>query len=325
MNYTRLILSISIFSVSSTYGMEKLISQENESLVKSESCLSTWSYFQQELQENSELKKTIFNLDAWAVAYEQQKNALILKALSTEKYFPYQDIYINGETLWKGLGTDCVSRYTAIKKALTEKYKRPFTVLDIGANNGYFSFRLARECGSTCVMADMTNRLTDLCQLNTDVGNNIIYIKKQLTADDIKQLSKHVHFDVAIGLHVLHHIPEWKKFFKNLKSLADTLIIETPPANDPRLEKKTSIPAIEQKLLTKNAKVITETPRTVPGYFEDLEEMTPNTILSVPVVENVKSKMFVIEKETAAKAEEFSTTVFKQFNIQYPEHTKANL
>ena len=60
----------------------------------------------------------------------------------------YQDIFINGETVATGYRM-CAERYEAIKKVL-DKYKRPITVLDIGASQGYFSFRIASDYPSVC-------------------------------------------------------------------------------------------------------------------------------------------------------------------------------
>lgn len=83
----------------------------------------------------------------------------ILSDLSKENYFPYQDIVVNDDILWKGFGPNCTSRYNAIFRALSEKYQRPITVLDIGANNGYFSLRLAKDFKGQSVMVDTTDRL----------------------------------------------------------------------------------------------------------------------------------------------------------------------
>ena len=56
---------------------------------------------------------------------------------SYDKDWPYQDLWINGEILSKGCGPDCPSRYETLRPLLNA-FKRPFSVLEIGANNGYF-------------------------------------------------------------------------------------------------------------------------------------------------------------------------------------------
>lgn len=144
----------------------------------------------------------------------QEKANQILANLSKDNYFPYQDIIVNDDVLWKGLGPDCQSRYEAIYKVLSKKYDRPITVLDIGANNGFFSISLARDMRALSVMVDTTDRLADICELNTDVAGKLFYMKQQMSVQDLKELGKDLHFDVVIVLHVLHHIPEWKIFIK---------------------------------------------------------------------------------------------------------------
>ena len=52
----------------------------------------------------------------------------------------YQDIIIHNKVVKKGYGQDCLSRYESLKPILNQ-YKRPITVLDLGAAEGYFSHR----------------------------------------------------------------------------------------------------------------------------------------------------------------------------------------
>ncbi len=271
-------------------------------------------------RENDNLRSIIPSLSGWSYGISANDAQKILKGLSKEKYFPYQDILVNNETLWHGVGTDCPSRYKAIKAELQKNYKRPITVLDIGANNGYFSLKLATDMDAQCVMADMTDRLRDICELNTDVNKNLIYIKKQLSFDDLNELKKKVHFDAVIVLHVLHHIPEWKEFTDQLFEIADTVIIETPPASDPRLEKKSNIPAIEKYLKNKNGKIIAQTPRTVPGYFDDLKEMTYSIVYQAPVMKDVKSDMYYFSNAASSHAayNKINTEDLSSFNKVFP-------
>ena len=57
-------------------------------------------------------------------------------------YEQYQDIIINTELIKKASGKhQCSVRYDLLKDKLLHKYKRPFTMLDLGASQGYYSFR----------------------------------------------------------------------------------------------------------------------------------------------------------------------------------------
>jgi hypothetical protein len=65
----------------------------------------------------------------------------------------YQDIIIQGKVVSQG--TDlCAPRFELIRPVL-ELYDRDFKLIDLGAAQGYFSFRTAREYPhSFCVMVD---------------------------------------------------------------------------------------------------------------------------------------------------------------------------
>jgi 2-polyprenyl-3-methyl-5-hydroxy-6-metoxy-1,4-benzoquinol methylase len=138
---------------------------------------------------------------------DKQYNFLDITQIGQEQY---QDIFINGQVIKKG-SRECTKRYQAIKQALS-KYNRPITVLDIGASQGYFSFNIARDFDATCVMIEVnyrdsdniTDQLLDLCKLNTDL-DNIIFLEKRITADDLTMLGKCEHFDVVLCLNVVHH------------------------------------------------------------------------------------------------------------------------
>ncbi|WP_420421039.1 class I SAM-dependent methyltransferase [Simkania sp.] len=157
----------------------------------------------------------------------------------------YQDIVVNGETIFHGTAQSCSDRFEVIKPILA-LYDRPITVFEIGANNGYFCLRIAQEYPSTCVMADTTDRLQQICAANTDL-DNIIYLKKRLTLEDLRDLNSREHFDLIIAFHVLHHAGKdgrYKEFCEELFKLGDNIIIETPPKNDIYAKENPTIPVL---------------------------------------------------------------------------------
>ena len=127
----------------------------------------------------------------------------LLERISYDTDWLYQDILVNGKTIHKGQAQSCPDRFEALKPIL-DLYDRPIKVLDLGANNGYFSLRIAGEYSSTCVLVDTTDRLRDICSANTDL-DNIIYLKERLDVQSLKDLNRREHFDVIIAFHVLHH------------------------------------------------------------------------------------------------------------------------
>ncbi len=153
----------------------------------------------------------------------------------------YQDVVIGKEIY--PIGTDlCEPRYDLIKPIL-DFYDCPFSLFDLGAAQGYFSFRIARDYPhSTCVMAEANDTsyysrhgdmLYDLCLKNSDL-NNIFYLNKRMNLSDLSFLNQKEHFDFVIAflvVHLMHEkLQEQIKIINTLLALGDNLIIEI--AND---------------------------------------------------------------------------------------------
>lgn len=181
----------------------------------------------------------------------------------------YQDIIVNNQVISQGI-RESATRYAAIKEHLNN-YKRPFTILDIGAAQGYFSFRTAHDFPhSSAVMIEgeylnvsfnASNKLEELCALNTD-RKNIIYLKKHMMPSDFRRLADCEHFDVVLCLNVIHHFgKEWQNVAQAVFKMGDYVIIETPPSTDKVFMNNTEIKALENFLKAKKGKVIAQTPR----------------------------------------------------------------
>jgi len=141
----------------------------------------------------------------------------------------YQDRYIRGRVVSAGT-RECLDRYTAIAAALGER-EQPFSLLDIGANQGYFSFRLAAERGALCVMVEQQDDLLRNCL--ADGGDNLILLKHRITARELVWLSHEEHFDVALCLNVIHHFGwRWRRATRAIFDLANDVFIENPPDED---------------------------------------------------------------------------------------------
>ena len=151
--------------------------------------------------------------------------------------FHYQPIIVNGEIVKNSLchsGGNWVifRRYEAIKSFLSQM-KRPLKILDIGANNGFFSLKIAEDFpNSHCIMVDKTSRLVDICLANTQ-RNNVLYLQKHFDIHCLRKLAAKERFDVILCLFVLHHVDHWKLWLKKLKEICCYLIIEFPSLKDP--------------------------------------------------------------------------------------------
>ncbi|MBU9713327.1 class I SAM-dependent methyltransferase [Evansella tamaricis] len=90
---------------------------------------------------------------------------------------PYQDVWIKGKVERKGY-RDCENRYKAIKEQL-HGLPQPFTVLDIGADMGYFSFRIAEDFDAKVTLIEKNKKIKELVSANENP--QIILIQKNIT------------------------------------------------------------------------------------------------------------------------------------------------
>jgi SAM-dependent methyltransferase len=126
--------------------------------------------------------------------------------------------------------SDILERYHWIKPAL-ERYKRPFTVLDIGAFEGAFSLQIARDFPLATVIAIEQD---DLIVGEAKKANlpNVIVLNRRMSAEDIVSLSRCEHFDVILCLNFLHHVDAPLLALQALRECCSTLFVQTPYADD---------------------------------------------------------------------------------------------
>lgn len=165
----------------------------------------------------------------------------------------YQDIWVNGKVLRKGIRGCDPDRYEPIRTLCT-RYKRPFTVLDIGACLGYFSFRLASEFNCVSVMVEaadhyvkalsgparpVTDDLISGLMRQQTCKNKLLLLNKRLTLDSLQRLSECEHFDVVLALRVVHHFKKpFADVIKVMTSLCDHLFLELPTPGEPNVRAK---------------------------------------------------------------------------------------
>lgn len=146
----------------------------------------------------------------------------------------YQDIWVNGEIKTKGI-RDCENRYKPIQE-LCKKYKRPFTVLDIGANLGYFSFRLSSEFDCVSVMVEgqdsFKGELVNLIN-QQKCNDRLVFLATKLDLQKLRELSKCEHFDVVLALRVVHHFNDpFDQVIEAIISLGDHTFFELPTGEE---------------------------------------------------------------------------------------------
>ncbi len=140
---------------------------------------------------------------------------------STEQY---QDEWVKGECVSKGV-RDCEGRYEVIRE-FASRFNRPFTVLDIGANLGYHSFRLMEDFDCTAVMMEGPVYHDYLWELAERNGSGII-LKHQCNQDTLRFLSEIEHFDLVLATSVVHHIHgDVNETIDIIRDLGDYVIFE---------------------------------------------------------------------------------------------------
>ncbi|MDR3624838.1 MAG: class I SAM-dependent methyltransferase [Chlamydiales bacterium] len=155
--------------------------------------------------------------------------SLLFKQNKTQEDIFYQDLWLKGRCIYKGQ-RDCQERYQHIAN-LCSQFKRPIKVLDIGANCGYFSFRLAEQFSGTFIMVEAGRwALKQLIPLY-DKNNlpNTVLLTKNLNLEDLLLLADTEHFDIVLAMSVMHHFSEnYADVFKCLTQLGTYLFFEHP-------------------------------------------------------------------------------------------------
>lgn len=187
----------------------------------------------------------------------------IEKFLATMKPEIYQDIIINGQIVKEGV-KNCDQREPYIE-ALLNKYNRPFTILDIGASQGYFSIKIAQKyphAHAIMIEGDATNQLPEICKRNT-VLHNLVVLEKFITVEQLEQLAQCEHFDVVFAFNVIHHFKDkWQQAADAILRLGDHILIETPPIGCHTAANSPIIPRIVEYLdSNESGKVIGKVPR----------------------------------------------------------------
>ncbi len=139
----------------------------------------------------------------------------------------YQDIFVNGEVVEKGV-RECSLRYEAVR-AVCAGLGKGFTVLDFGCNAGYFGLRLAREFGARVVFVDDDPALPEIVARNEFGG---LVVRQRLTAKELAALPV---FDLVMAFSVLHHVDDWQRAAQELLRAGRCAIIETPEPTETAL------------------------------------------------------------------------------------------
>ncbi|MFA6534705.1 MAG: hypothetical protein WCS92_00445 [Candidatus Babeliales bacterium] len=196
----------------------------------------------------------------------------VFQAYATRQHQECQDVIINNVIVQTGL-SDSQRLYGAIKPIL-DQYKRPITVLDLGAGQGYFTFRIAHDYDSTCIMVEdngdsfrQADQLLELCHLNSNL-QNIVLLNKRMSLQELQKLADCEHFDVILAFDYINPKDRnWKQRVNAILRLGDNIFIQTPWSNvsEENMVKR----SVVEFLANQSGKLILQTPCAYEPKIEE--------------------------------------------------------
>jgi len=210
-----------------------------------------------------EIKNKKINLEQLSLILKNSNEFVKLQKVNSDKISrkidTYNDVRIKGQTISSGY-RESEDRYKEIFK-FCKKFNRPISVLDLGAAEGYFTFRLSEDFSGVfiAVESDSQRNLLDNCKKNNN--RNILLLEKQMNLKSLKNLKEVQHFDIVLALNIVHHFDEpFQDVIDTLVSMSSFCFFEHPNSlensatkNSHRLKnEKLNLEKFEPQLLNKN-------------------------------------------------------------------------
>ena len=239
--------------------IRKLIREQYLKFLDREPDLDDLDYYFNELKNNQinldDLIRILKNSDEFKELSKNQK----IPQSNISSVDTYNDIRINGKTLSLGY-RNSEKRYSEIFK-FCKKFNRPISVLDLGAAEGYFTFRLAEDFDGVFVAVESNpeRKLLELCKKNND--HKVLLLNKQMNLKNLKNIKEVQHFDIVLALNIVHHFDEpFQDVLETLVSMSSFCFLEHPNSlenestkNSQRLDtEKLDLEKFKPILLNKN-------------------------------------------------------------------------
>ena len=239
--------------------IRKLIREQYLKFLDREPDLDDLDYYFNELKNNQinldDLIRILKNSDEFKELSKNQK----ISQSNISSVDTYNDIRINGKTLSLGY-RNSEKRYSEIFK-FCKKFNRPISVLDLGAAEGYFTFRLAEDFDGVFVAVESNpeRKLLELCKKNND--HKVLLLNKQMNLKNLKNIKEVQHFDIVLALNIIHHFDEpFQDVLETLVSMSSFCFLEHPNSlenestkNSQRLDtEKLDLEKFKPILLNKN-------------------------------------------------------------------------
>jgi 2-polyprenyl-3-methyl-5-hydroxy-6-metoxy-1,4-benzoquinol methylase len=239
-------------------SIRKSIREQYLAFLDREPELDDLDFYSAELENNrlslDDLILTIKNSDEYI---QLSQHTIYEKDLS--EIDTYNDVRIKGKTVSLGY-RNSENRYKEIFE-FCKKFNRPISVLDLGAAEGYFTFRLSEDFSGVFVAVESNpkRKLLESCVKNNN--HNILLLDKQMNLKHLKNLKEVQHFDIILALNIIHHFDEpFQEVLETLVSMCSFCFMEHPNSlennstkNFQRLKsEKLNLEKFKPKLLNKN-------------------------------------------------------------------------
>ena len=239
-------------------SIRKSIREQYLAFLDREPELDDLDFYSAELENNrlslDDLILTIKNSDEYI---QLSQHTIYEKDLS--EIDTYNDVRIKGKTVSLGY-RNSENRYKEIFE-FCKKFNRPISVLDLGAAEGYFTFRLSEDFSGVFVAVESNpkRKLLESCVKNNN--QNILLLDKQMNLKHLKNLKEVQHFDIILALNIIHHFDEpFQEVLETLVSMCSFCFMEHPNSlennstkNFQRLKsEKLNLEKFKPKLLNKN-------------------------------------------------------------------------
>lgn len=139
----------------------------------------------------------------------------------------YQDRWSGGRLRASGY-RECAERYEVVRRWCATTFSKPFTVCDIGANEGYFGIRLCEDFPDCTVVAFEFDRFEQrAARVRAANATRMLYCRRKLSLADVHIASAVARFDLVLALSVLHHMAEPQDaWVRALRALGRNVILE---------------------------------------------------------------------------------------------------
>lgn len=179
----------------------------------------------------------------------------------------YQPVYVRGEVRGEMMRA-CDDRFDAI----AAHFPAPgFSLLDVGANRGYFSLRAAHEFDARATAVDGAESLPEALEEAQDP--RVVMVNRNLTAEEVSGLERH---DVGLLLSVLHHVPDPVEMLEAVRSRVDLLFVEAAdPSENENAQWAERAALVIQHVESSGGRRIGEAASIVNGAMRPIYLMSP--------------------------------------------------